>query len=437
MTEPVDPSTASVLPVELDGRVTALVDECRSLVDGFEAAGHRLYVVGGIVRDLLDDGELDDPDFDFTTDATPDVVKAIVGPIADAVWNQGERFGTIAAKFGPRLFEVTTHRAEAYDPESRKPDVVFSDDVLVDLSRRDFTINAMAIELTAPSPRLIDPFDGAADLRARRLRTPLAPTVSFSDDPLRMLRAARFVARMGLDPDPDVVGAIVSMRERLAVVSVERIRVELDKLLGCADPSAGTGLLVQTGLVDSILPELGGRADLVGGVRPDPILRMAVLLAAGTAETARRRMRGLKHARHDIDRVTRLVGLVEWSHGRVADGPHEHWTDPELRQVALRAGDARADLLALLRADLAAPDPALDAMSLDALDGGLVDLALREDLDAIESPLDGSSVMAQLGIPAGRDVGAALAFLLEERVTHGPMGRDDAAARLARWWSER
>src|SRR3954464_14876712 len=217
-------------------------------------ADRRLYLVGGIVRDLLGGREIERPDIDLTTDARPEETKRILEGWADAVWTQGERFGTIGAKRDGRTFEITTHRADAYDPSSRKPDVAFGDDIDADLARRDFTVNAMALAL--PEPRLIDPFDGSVDLHAHRLRTPLSPEVSFTDDPLRMLRAARFLAGYGLQPDADLVEAVRANAHRLEIVSVERIRDELDKLMVVPDPSAGLWFVVDTGLADLFLPEL-------------------------------------------------------------------------------------------------------------------------------------------------------------------------------------
>jgi poly(A) polymerase len=229
----------------------------RPLADRFESAGKRIYLVGGIVRDLLAGRPIDWPDIDLTTDAHPEDTKRLISGWADSVWTQGERFGTIGAKKDGRTFEITTHRAEAYTPGSRNPDVVFADAVEVDLSRRDFTVNAMA--LTLPEPELIDPFDGRTDLlSAKRLRTPLEPELSFTDDPLRMLRAARFVAGYGLIPEPALVDAIKHLAHRLEIVSAERVRDELDKLMVVEDPSTGLWFLHDTGLFAEFLPEIPG-----------------------------------------------------------------------------------------------------------------------------------------------------------------------------------
>jgi poly(A) polymerase len=227
------------------GPVLAELDEIGRI---FRSEGHRLYLVGGTVRDLLSgtDTSAGEFDFDATTDARPDAVKRMIAGWADAVWTQGERFGTIGARRGERTYEITTHRAEAYHPDTRKPDVEFADAIETDLSRRDFTVNAMALEVTSDSPVLVDPFDGAADLMTRTLRTPLDPDISFGDDPLRMMRAARFIARFHMTPVPELGAAVRAMRDRLSIVSMERIRDELDKLIMVDSPSAGLWFLVET-----------------------------------------------------------------------------------------------------------------------------------------------------------------------------------------------
>ncbi|MEZ5237699.1 MAG: hypothetical protein R2716_01645 [Microthrixaceae bacterium] len=229
-------------------RARPIIERVRPMARRFSDAGHHLYLVGGAVRDLFVDEEgFDHDDLDLTTDAPPEEVKAILAPMADALWTQGERFGTIGATIDGEDFEVTTHRAEVYDPESRKPTVEFrGTDLATDLSRRDFTINALALEVTGDSPTLSDPFDGLADLMARRLRTPLDPNVSFSDDPLRMMRAARFVARFSLSADDDLVAAVRAGAQRLAIVSPERVRDELCKLVVLEDPTDGLWILQTT-----------------------------------------------------------------------------------------------------------------------------------------------------------------------------------------------
>ena len=308
----------------IPARLQPIIDEAAPLAERFAAAGFTLYLVGGIVRDLLLGRELAGHlDFDLTTDARPEDTKRIVAGWADAVWTQGERFGTIGLKRGERSFEITTHRAEAYLPDSRKPEVVFADRIEADLSRRDFTVNAMAIDLEGL--QLVDPFDGTADLAAGRLRTPLAPEESFGDDPLRMLRAARFIAGYGLKPDPELVAAATSMADRLGIVSAERIRDELDKLLVVDDPSDGLWFIVDTGLADHFLPELPQIR-----VEQDPIHRHKDVLAhtiAVVAKTQPRRIVRLSALLHDVGKPrTREFGPkgVSFHHHEVVGARMAH-----------------------------------------------------------------------------------------------------------------
>ena len=277
-------------------RFRPLVEATNELAERFRAAGHSLYLVGGSVRDALLPDDLavpgDKRDFDLTTDALPEQIESLVSGWADAVWTTGKRFGTIGSRRGGREYEITTHRAEVYGPHSRKPSVTFGTDIAVDLSRRDFTVNAMALSL--PDLSLIDPYGGLADLAAARLRTPLDPDVSFDDDPLRMLRAARFIARYGLTPDEDLVASVRAGHHRLAIVSAERIRDELDRLVMVPVPSVGLWFVVDTGLAEEFLPELPGLAleqdpvhrhkdvlahtlAVVDKTRPDRLLRLAAL----------------------------------------------------------------------------------------------------------------------------------------------------------------
>lgn len=274
-------------------RIRPLLDETAPMAERFTAAGRRLYLVGGSVRDAILGRPVEEIDLDFTTDARPDQIEAILSGWADAIWDQGRRFGTIGAVRSGRRYEITTHRAEAYSPDSRKPEVAFADAVEADLSRRDFTVNAMALSL--PDAELIDPFDGVSDLASTRLRTPLSPEESFTDDPLRMLRAARFLAGYGLVPEPDLVDAVKALRGRMEIVSVERIRDELDKLLLVEKPGQGLWFLVHTRLAEEFLPELPALAleidpvhhhkdvlahtiAVVEKTSPDKILRLAALL---------------------------------------------------------------------------------------------------------------------------------------------------------------
>lgn len=459
-------------PAVIPARVQPLLDETRPLAERFAAAGHRLYLVGGIVRDLLLGRELGEPlDLDFTTDATPAETKAILDGWADALWTQGERFGTIGAKVQGRTLEITTHRAEAYDPESRKPDVEFSTDITSDLSRRDFTVNSMALAL--PEPELIDPFGGAADLAAGVLRTPLAPDVSFSDDPLRMLRAARFVAGYGLVPEPALVEAVEAMAERIDIVSRERVRDELDKLLVVEDPSAGLWFLVDTGLMERFLPELPAMRleqdpihrhkdvlthtiAVVAKTRPERLVRLAALFhdvgKPGTraigpkgvsfhhhevvgARITRERMRALKYSNDDVQAVSQLVYLhLRFHTYRMG------WTDSAVRRFVRDAGPLLDELIELTRCDCTTRNQRKAeqlARRMDELEARIEELRAQEELAAIRPDLDGKAVMDLLGLPPGPEVGRALDFLLEERLEHGPLAPEEAEARLRAWWAER
>jgi poly(A) polymerase len=454
-------------------RTQPLLDETADLAASFARAGHRLYLVGGVVRDLILGRSLDNPDLDldFTTDADPDAIKRIVGPIADAIWTQGERFGTIGARFGERRYEITTHRAEAYQPDSRKPSVAFSSDVTTDLSRRDFTVNAMALSL--PDAALIDPFDGVGDLAASRLRTPLAPEESFTDDPLRMMRAARFIAGYGLEPDAALGAAVEALRGRLEIVSAERVRDELDKLLVVPSPSAGLWFLVDAGLAAEFLPELPALAleqdpihrhkdvlahtiAVIENTAADKVLRLAALFHdVGKPKTrsitgdgvsfhfhdvvgarmARDRMTQLRYPSDEIEQVCRLVELhLRFHTYRMG------WTDSAVRRYVRDAGPLLERLNQLTRADCTTRNQrkaeAL-ARRMDELEARIDDLRRREEIDAIRPDLDGNDVMALLGVPPGRVVGEALGFLLEARLDEGPLGRDEAEERLRTWWAER
>ena len=455
-------------------RVRPVVEETAELTARFVAAGKRIYIVGGTVRDAVvgppGGGEPfgRDADIDLTTDALPDEIESLVGGWAEAVWLQGKRFGTIGCRRAGRRFEITTHRAEAYLPESRKPDVQFGDDIGADLSRRDFTVNAMALAL--PAVELIDPYDGLGDLAARRLRTPLDPTVSFSDDPLRMLRAARFLAGYSLEPAEELVAAVVALHERLSIVSAERIRDELNRLIVLPEPEAGLWFIVETGLAAEFLPEIPALAleqdavhrhkdvlahtiAVVGRTRPDKILRLAALLhdigkprtrAIGPdgvsfhhhdivgARLARQRLAALRYPTGEIDDVCRLIELHLRFHTYQMG-----WTDSALRRYARDAGPLLTPLNELTRADCTTRN-AERARELergvDELERRLAELAEREALDAIRPELDGDAVMARLGIPPGRAVGRALQFLLDIRLDEGLVGEKEAGRRLDAWW---
>jgi poly(A) polymerase len=464
-----------------------LVDATAELAERFGAAGHRLYLVGGSVRDAIVAGTPAAPssdkepvdggttvpagDFDLTTDAVPDETEKLLRGWADAVWVQGKRFGTVGAAKGGRSYEITTHRAEAYDSDSRKPEVAYGTSIEEDLSRRDFTVNAMALAL--PDLALVDPFGGLDDLAAARLRTPIDPRASFADDPLRMLRAARFIAGLGLVPDDELVEAVRTMHDRLAIVSPERIRDELDKLMVVARPSPGLWFLVDTGLAAHFLPELpalGLEQDpihrhkdvlahtlaVVDKTRPDRLLRLAALLhdigkprtrAFGPsgvtfhhhevvgARMARERLTALRYPNDDVDIVVRLVELhLRFHTYRLG------WTDKAVRRYVRDAGPLLEQLNELTRCDCttrnAAKAKAL-AQRMDELERRIEELRSQEELDAIRPELDGRQVMDQLGIQPGPAVGDALEFLLELRLEEGVLGEDEVRRRLADWWAAR
>ena len=467
-------------------RFAPVLAELAPLVERFVAAGERLLLVGGTVRDLLLSSTSDgDFDLDLTTSARPPVVKRLVDGWADAVWTQGERFGTIGAKRGSRIHEITTFRAEVYPDESRKPSVTFADDIEVDLSRRDFTVNAMALELGLGdvAPQLIDPFGGVADLAAKVLRTPLDPEISFGDDPLRMLRAARFIAGHELKPTAELVAAVEAMVTRMSIVSAERIRDELDKLMVLDHPSAGLWFLVDSGLADQFLPELPGlrlehdpihrhkdvlshtiavienvQSSIVSSTDWDlRITRLAALFhdvgkpatrgyakGKGTtfhhhdvvgARMTRSRMGELRYSKREIEAVSELVALhLRFHTYRLG------WSDAAVRRYVRDAGELLGELNVLTRCDCTtrnARKAAQLAKRMDELEVRIVELAEREALEAVRPELDGSAVMTHLGIAPGPIVGEALAFLLELRLDEGVLGEEEAYLRLDRWYEER
>jgi poly(A) polymerase len=465
-------------------RFAPVLAEMAPLAERFRAAGHRLYLVGGTVRDLLRGGA-DASDLDATTDARPAQIKALLDGWADAIWTQGERFGTIGAhKIGPdgvkRIYEITTHRAESYVPDSRKPDVQFADAVEADLSRRDFTVNAMALEVTSDSPALVDPFGGAVDLATGTLRTPMSPEISFGDDPLRMLRAARFIAGHGLQPVDELVAAVRTMHHRLSIVSAERIRDELDKLIVVDHPAAGLWFCVDTGLADEFLPELPNMRleqdpihrhkdvlthtiAVVENVRPptaeDPPFdfrrtRLAALFhdvgkprtrgyLAGKGVTfhhhelvgarmTRKRLTELRYSTDDVEAITELVALHLRFHTYQMG-----WTDAAVRRYVRDAGPLLNELNVLTRCDCTtrnARKAAELSRRMDELEDRIADLAAREELAAIRPELDGNAVMTHLGVAPGPVIGKALQFLLDIRLDEGLIGEDEARRRLDAWW---
>jgi poly(A) polymerase len=468
-------------------RFAPVLAELAPLAARFEAAGHRLYLVGGTVRDLMVDAGRDDFDLDLTTDARPPEIKACLEGWAHAIWTQGERFGTIGAKYRDRTYEITTFRAESYTDDSRKPHVTYADQIEVDLSRRDFTINAMALELTGgETPTLVDPHGGAVDLMRKVLRTPLGPEVSFSDDPLRMLRAARFIAGYDLEPTEALVTAVKEMAPRLEIVSAERIRDEFDKLITLDHPSAGLWFLYDTGLADQFLPELSlmrlehdpihrhkdvlsHTLAVVENVRPlheQPDGRPAfdfrrVRLAAlfhdigkprtrgylegkGTtfhhhdavgARMTKKRMTELRYSNDDIAAVTALVALhLRFHTYRLG------WTDAAVRRYVRDADDLLQELNVLTRCDCTTRNERKAkqlSKRMDDLEERIEALQAAEEMARLRPELDGQAVMEHLGVGPGRDVGEALKFLLDIRLDEGIIGEDAVKARLDAWWAER
>ena len=457
-----------------------------SLGSQFAQAGHELALVGGPVRDALL-GRLStrpDADLDFTTDAHPEQIQALLGPVAEAVWDVGARFGTIGARVAGREVEITTYRAEQYDAGSRKPDVSFGESLPADLGRRDFTVNAMALRL--PDLEFVDLYGGLADLEAGLLRTPGTPEQSFSDDPLRMMRAARFAAQLGFEVAADVVEAMAEQADRLAIVSAERVRDELMKIVMSPDPRRGLALLVDTGLAEHVLPELPllrleadehhhhkdvyehtltvlEQAIVLEDAHeppsgPDPVLRLAALLHdIGKPRTrrfeadgrvsfhhhevvgermTRKRMQALRFSGSEIDEVSTLVGLHLRFHGY---GTGE-WTDSAVRRYVRDAGPLLTRLHKLTRADCTTRNRRRAAAlqrSYDSLERRIDELAAQEELDAVRPELDGQAIMALLDIAPGPVVGEAYRFLLDLRLDRGPLGEDAAREALLAWWAAR
>ncbi len=467
-------------------RHLAAAEPLATLAQRFAAAGHELALVGGPVRDAFLGRPVND--LDLTTDAHPDDIIRIVRPVATAHWDIGREFGTIGARFGADTVEITTYRSDAYDPESRKPVVAFGDTLEGDLTRRDFTMNAMALRL--PSLTLVDPTGGLDDLLAGRLRTPVEPERSFSDDPLRMMRAVRFAAQLGAEVDDAALAAIRGMRDRLSIVSAERVRDELVKLLSTDAPRRGLELMVDTGLAGVVLPELPAlrleidehahhkdvyehsltvldqAIDLersrsrstVPDAPADVVLRLAALLhdigkpatkkvEAGGAVTfhhhdlvgaklARKRLTALRFDRDTIKQVSRLVELHLRFFG-YSDAP---WTDSGVRRY-VRDADALLERLHILtRADVTTRNRRKEARlrgAYDELEARIAALAEQEELQSIRPDLDGEQIMALLDLRPGPIVGEAYRFLLEQRLDSGPLGADEAERRLRAWYAQR
>lgn len=438
-----------------------------ALAEEFRARGHELYLVGGVVRDTFLGRRHESADLDLSTDAEPETVKSLVKPAASALWLQGIEFGTVGAELDGIRLEITTFRTERYQPSSRHPEVSFEADVKTDLSRRDFTINAMAVRLPDREP--IDPFGGAADLRARLIRTPLDPEDSFSDDPLRMLRAFRFASQLDFKIDPDTLAAIERLHEQIETVSAERIRDELVKLLIGQAPARALDLAESSGITRHFLPELSSlkleqdpvhkhkdvfHHTLAVLERTDPIpeLRLGALLhdigkpktrRIGTegvsfhhhevvgADMAAERLRTLRFDNHTVAEVAELIRLHHRFHTYRLG-----WTDSAVRRYVRDAGPLLGTLNALVRADCTTRNRVLArelAARMDELEARITELAAREELDRIRPDLDGNEIMQRLGIPPGPLVGEALEFLLEARLEEGPLGKDEAYRRLDDW----
>jgi poly(A) polymerase len=441
------------------------------LGERFRAAGFELYLVGGVVRDMLLGRSRVDAELDLATSARPAETLRVLAGWAERRYTVGVRFGTVGARKGETLLEITTFREEVYHEEHRKPSVSFARDIETDLSRRDFTVNAMAVRL--PEGEFLDPFGGIRDLAAKRLDTPLDPEVAFSDDPLRMLRAARFAAQLEATPAPRVVEAMARMAERLDIVSRERIRDELSRMLLSAKPSVGLEMIIDTGLSDRFIPELPAlrleqdpihkhkdvfrhTLAVVENCEPDLVLRLAALLhdigkpqtrqvtAEGVqfyyhdvvgARMAEKRLRELRYPNDVVEDVRKLVELHLRFHGY-----GEGWSDSAVRRYVRDAGPLLDKLNQLTRADVTTGNrfKAKQFQSLmDELEERIAALAEQENLEAMRPPLDGREVMEHLGISPGPAVGEALDYLMEIRLERGPIEKDEAYQLLDAWWAER
>lgn len=453
-----------------------------SLADAFSAAGFELALVGGPVRDAFLGRAVND--FDYATNARPDDIVRVIEPVASTHWDVGRAFGTIGARVAGHSVEITTYRADSYDGESRKPEVQFGDSLEGDLRRRDFTVNAMALRV--PEKVLVDPFEGLEDVLTSRLRTPAIASESFGDDPLRMLRCARFVSQLGFAPDADTAEALTTYAEEIERISAERVRDELTKLLCSDSPRAGIELLVDSGLAQYVLPELPAlqleqdehhhhkdvyqhsltvleqaigyeksRGLLEG---PDVVMRWAALLhdigkpatrkheQGGAvsfhhhdvvgAKLARKRLRALRFDNDTVNAVSRLIEL----HLRFFGYSDQAWTDSAVRRYVRDADDQLERLHILTRADVTTRNTRKAdrlAFAYDDLEQRIADLAEKEQLNAVRPDLDGIQIQQVLGIAPGPLVGEAYRFLLELRLEEGPLGPEEATRRLTSWWAER
>jgi poly(A) polymerase len=477
---------AAVTPGATSPAATLLgiADGLAPLAARFTEAGHELALVGGPVRDIMLGRAGTMHDLDLTTDARPERIEELVRGWADHVWDVGMRFGTVGARKGDLHLEITTYRSESYDMDSRKPTVTFGDTLAGDLARRDFTVNAMAVRL--PTLEFVDLHEGMRDLADGVLRTPIAPEDSFGDDPLRMMRAARFVSQLGFTIVDPVLAAMTAMAPRLEIVSAERIRDELSKLLLGARPRLGLAVLVETGLAEYVLPELPGlkleidehhrhkdvyehsltvmeqAIDLETSHEPasgpDLVLRLAALLhdigkpktrkfeqdggvsfhhhEVVGARMVRKRLTALRYPNDVIDEVAALTELHLRFHGY---GTGE-WTDSAVRRYVRDAGDQLIRLHKLTRADSTTRNRKRAAAlqsAYDSLEERIAELEEQEELAAIRPDLDGNRIMEILGIPPGREVGVAYNHLLELRLDRGPLGEEAAERELRAWWAAR
>jgi poly(A) polymerase len=472
---PIDAATQLAI-TSLSKQAPAATD----LAKQFKAAGFKLALVGGPVRDAIL-GRLGN-DLDFTTDALPKQSEKILEKWADSVWDIGAAFGTVAGKKGEITVEITTYRSESYDPSSRKPDVEFGKSIEADLARRDFTINAMALELTTEQPTFIDLFNGVTDLQNKLIKTPGKPEDSFTDDPLRMMRAARFMSQLNFAVDPAIIAAIKNMSSRLEIISAERIRDEFTKIILSPAPRIGITLLVETGLADYFLPEVPklkleidehhhhkdvyehsltvleqaiGLEQRLGG--PNLTLRLAALLhdigkpktkqliAGGGvsfhhhevvgARMCKERLKKLRFDNHLINDVAKLTFLHLRFHGY---GSGE-WTDSAVRRYVRDAGELLTHLHLLTRADCTTRNKKKAeglAKTYDQLEKRIEDLMAQEELNKIRPDLTGDEIMQILGIKPSPIVGKAYEFLLELRLEHGPQGAEKAKKELLKWWKE-